>query len=546
MTRSFSFALVFLFLLMGSISVYAQSKLSYPDLVSRLYDFEALAKLPGEGERTMNFSSYDRSSTYDSLTNSYLKWNANSDGNGFIRKEGDEMVIFEADGPGVIWRIWSALAKEGHIKIYMDGEQTPSEDKPFRELFEKFEDEYPPLNFPNLVMTLSRGRNFYIPMPFQKHCKITMMGDWGNYYHIMYSKLPEGSKLEGSFDGTYSNEGKIALAKADRVLENRGYERKIYPKEQMERLEFEIGPGEKKKITELLGSRAITRLELTVQDEDQTSGFLGDLWFNFSWDDKHISAVHSPIGMFFGMGQSLAHYRGMPVGVMGNTLYSNWYMPFLQKGTLVLENTGNQPYKLSFKVFHHGVEQQKDDFLYFNSKWHGDDSNMDDKPVDPSFTQDTGREIDWPMIAVKGTGRFCGVTLHIANFWEEPKEKPSSWWYGIGGEKTIDWWWGEGDEKFFVDGEKFPSTYGTGSEDYIGYAWSAEPPFPTFQSAFASQPTTPLTGKGHTVVNRFHIADNVPFSESFEAYIERYKGRKWGDENKNICEYDVVVYYYLK
>lgn len=37
--------------------------------------------------------------------------------------------------------------------------------------------------------------------------------------------------------------------------------------------------------------------------------------------------------------------------------------------------------------------------------------------------------------------------------------------------KTIDWWWGEGDEKFFVDGEKFPSSFGTGSEDYIGYAW---------------------------------------------------------------------------
>ena len=32
-------------------------------------------------------------------------------------------------------------------------------------------------------------------------------------------------------------------------------------------------------------------------------------------------------------------------------------------------------------------------------------------------------------------------------------------------------WWGEGDEKFFVDGEKFPSTFGTGSEDYFGYAW---------------------------------------------------------------------------
>ncbi|RIV71313.1 DUF2961 domain-containing protein [Flagellimonas aequoris] len=122
--------------------------------------------------------------------------------------------------------------------------------------------------------------------------------------------------------------------------------------------------------------------------------------------------------------------------------------------------------------------------MYFNAKWNGDDSNGVDEPVDVSLTQDQGGDIDWPMIAVKGTGRFCGVTLHITNFWEEPKKKPSSWWYGIGGEKTIDRWWGEGDEKFFVDGEKFPSTFGTGSEDYIGYAWSAEPPFPTCNTAY--------------------------------------------------------------
>ena len=39
-------------------------------------------------------------------------------------------------------------------------------------------------------------------------------------------------------------------------------------------------------------------------------------------------------------------------------------------------------------------------------------------------------------------------------------------------------WWGEGDEKFFVDGEKFPSTFGTGSEDYFGYAWCHPGPVP--------------------------------------------------------------------
>ena len=32
-------------------------------------------------------------------------------------------------------------------------------------------------------------------------------------------------------------------------------------------------------------------------------------------------------------------------------------------------------------------------------------------------------------------------------------------------------WWGEGDEKIYVDDESFPSHFGTGTEDYYGYAW---------------------------------------------------------------------------
>jgi hypothetical protein len=46
---------------------------------------------------------------------------------------------------------------------------------------------------------------------------------------------------------------------------------------------------------------------------------------------------------------------------------------------------------------------------------------------------------------------------------------------GAWDKKNIDWWWGEGDEKFFVDGEQFPSTFGTGSEDYVGTPLSPLP-----------------------------------------------------------------------
>ena len=36
---------------------------------------------------------------------------------------------------------------------------------------------------------------------------------------------------------------------------------------------------------------------------------------------------------------------------------------------------------------------------------------------------------------------------------------------------------GEGDEKVYVDGETFPSHFGTGTEDYYGYAWGRYEPW---------------------------------------------------------------------
>ncbi len=83
-------------------------------------------------------------------------------------------------------------------------------------------------------------------------------------------------------------------------------------------------------------------------------------------------------------------------------------------------------------------------------------------------------------------------------------------WNGTGG------WWGEGDEKIFIDGEKFPSTFGTGSEDYFGYAWGNRA---LFQHAYHNQTRTQGP---FTCVNRWHISDNMAFQTSFEAAIEKY------------------------
>ncbi len=101
-------------------------------------------------------------------------------------------------------------------------------------------------------------------------------------------------------------------------------------------------------------------------------------------------------------------------------------------------------------------------------------------------------------MATRGRGRYVGLHLHV--------------WNPGGG------WWGEGDEKFFVDGEKFPSEFGTGSEDYFGYAWSSPG---LFSRPFHNQILNERNA-GHIINNRWHFADSVPFQTSFEGYLEKY------------------------
>ena len=90
--------------LVGLVSVstgpQAGEKLTYEDLVRRLTDLEQVAVLPLPGERCALASSYDRASRYDEASGKYVAWDANGDGGGIIRKEGETSVLAEIEGPG--------------------------------------------------------------------------------------------------------------------------------------------------------------------------------------------------------------------------------------------------------------------------------------------------------------------------------------------------------------------------------------------------------------------------------------------------------------
>ncbi len=478
---------------------------TYVDLVHRLTDLQHLAVLPQPGERMAQWSSYDRASRYDATTGKYVRWDANGDGNGFIRQEGDQIVMAEMDGPGCIFRIWSAAPKEGHVRIYLDGASEPAVDLPFMGYFDG---KNAPFTRSAIVHTVATGWNNYTPIPYQKSCKIVADKNWGAYFHFDYLTFPAGTQVP-TFHRELSAEENAALDAANELLAHPGP--KLPPADGEETHSAQMSAnGGGTCVTTLIGPAAIRTISARVEPpftaEDRNSPREWTIQIQFDGEDQ--PSVWAPFADFFGTTAGANPYRSLPSGLTPDgTWYSHWFMPFAKTATITLRNDGTPSRKISLEFVTVPLKGDLSRYGRFHAKWHRDAL----LPDDPDR-----RKIDWTLLKTEGRGRFLGVMLHVWN----PK----------GG------WWGEGDEKFFVDGEKFPSTFGTGSEDYFGYAWSN----PTlFQHAYHNQ-TIAMGNKGHIVVNRWHIPDNVPFQTSFEGAIEKYY------PNTRPTLYASTVYWYLE
>lgn len=483
----------------------AANTFTYVDLVRRLTDLEHLATLPPPGETTQQWSSYDRASRYDAASGKYLGWDANADGHGIIRREGAEHVLAEMQGPGVIWRIWSATPKAGRVKIYLDGASTPAVDLPF---VAYFDGKHAPFTRPALVYTAARGWNNYTPIPYQKTCKIVAEVGWGDYYHFVYTTFPPGTVVP-TFQRDLTPEENAALDEANRILSH-GDLRPVPPDATVASRESLLAAHGSTESYRLAGPAAITRIRVRVKDLPTAPAdrdVLRELVLQIQWDDETRPSVWTPLGDFFGTAPGFNIYRSMPCGMTEDGwFYANWFMPFARSAELTLRNDGTQDRRVQLELATVPLPGEPKNYGRFHAKWHRDVF----LPPEPE------RWIDWPLLKTTGRGRFVGVMLHV--------------WNPRGG------WWGEGDEKFFVDGEKFPSTFGTGSEDYFGYAWCCPE---LFQNAFHNQTRNDGNNKGHISVNRWHIADQIPFQRAFDAYIEKYY------PNQRPTLYAATAYWYL-
>ncbi|MHC4620197.1 MAG: DUF2961 domain-containing protein [Planctomycetota bacterium] len=327
MERTVSFTILLVVLVFQFAA--AGEELSYADIVKRLYDLEHLATPPLAGEKCSSWTSADRAARFNEQTGRYENWSANKDGTGFIRREGSGIVAAEMKGPGVIWRVWSAKAEKGHIKIYIDGGDTPVLDIPFADYFDS---RRTPFNYPELVHVKAKGKNNFVPVPYAKSCKVVLEEGWGRYYQITYTTFPKRTKLP-SFRGDFNTEEAAALAKANAILARRGTDPKgLHVGEKVHGRTITVGPGETVEVFKIKGARAITEIRVfpELQNVANVAGMLRELAISIKWDGESDPSVWSPLGDFFGTAPGENHYRSLPLGMTNSGWYSFWYMPLAE------------------------------------------------------------------------------------------------------------------------------------------------------------------------------------------------------------------------
>jgi hypothetical protein len=140
--------------------------------------------------------------------------------------------------------------------------------------------------------------------------------------------------------------------------------------------------------------------------------------------------------------------------------------------------------------------------------------------------------LDWNFVDIQGRGVYVGDAWTVLS-------------PGTG-------WWGEGDEKIYIDGNydgaKFPSHFGTGSEDYYGWAGGVVPTgADAFSAPFLSNVRigNAANPRGYNICTRSRVLDAIPFSTRLRFDMEASAGtdirNPW-----DLLHYSVVTYWYAR
>lgn len=423
----------------------------------------------------------------------------------------NEWVLFDHEGPGAVVRIWlTAPLYQGTLRVYLNSSDTPVIEGPPDDIVGNQALVGSPLSAER-----SLGMNLYLPIPYACHCKITYDGD--NcfqtldpadrfYYQINYRAYAAGTTVQSfSMDDltTYGTEiqnvqdhlsaPSMSVSAPDRTISGTPG--------------IVLDPGESFE-QPISGPGAITRLQISLDSAADVDQALRSTVLAIDFDGA--TRVWSPVGDFFGSGPGRYPYVTWWQEVSGdNTMTSRWVMPFQETAVIRFINLGDQQVTVSLKDTEVMDDAWREEYsMYFHATWH----SRRNIPV----TALTGS--DWNYVTISGKGRYMGDTLTVYN--------------------RASQWWGEGDSKIWVDNDSFPSFFGTGTEDYYGYAFCGDGG--TYEAPFHAQPRGEGDSRniGYTTNTRTRSLDAIPFTSRLQVDMELWH---WATTQ---MDYAVTCYWY--
>jgi hypothetical protein len=320
------------------------------------------------------------------------------------------------------------------------------------------------------------------------------------FYNIGYRVYAKDVKVESVSDRILKNAKSLLVEAGNKLLTD--------PEKPGIDKEFEklILPGDSLVVELTQKDHALSRLSIDLKAGNMPQAMRSTV-ISASFDG--FKTLWLPIGEFFGAGYYQApHSTWMNKVDDKGRMESYWMMPFREKCLISIINYGTDTISLKGMA---GLTSYrwKAGSMYFGASWH--------EYYNINSRDEKGSPYDLNFIDIKGKGLYVGDQVTLFNNTYE--------------------WWGEGDEKIFVDGEAFPSSFGTGSEDYYGYSFGRQE---AFSHPFLSQPVgTGNMSWGPTVNLRQRSLDAIPFNSSISSNIELWH---WASIRMN---YALAAFYYI-
>ena len=425
----------------------------------------------------------------------------------YLRKEGNNLVLEDLKGPGVINRIWTPTPTGDSLSFFFDGEKEAR-------LKIKFSDLFSGDVFPFLKPVCGNevgGYYCYIPIPYNESLKIVYHGDKILFHQIQHRDLTDAD-VE-SWTGVFSQSDRSLLSQVNELWKDispsvNDFATGLSKEFETEEKVFTINPGEEVSFFESEVSGRIIGFDIDAGPSFE--GIYKDILLSATWDNEEVAAIYSPVADFFGYAYGKGAMRSLVMGKQGSKNYCYLPMPYDESAEMKLiykkrDDVVQSTVSVNVKVYYNQNARNVDKEGKFYSVWRRE------IPKTGEF---------YKFAELKGKGHYVG-TIHQAQ--------------GLRPGMTLFF---EGDDSTYVDGKM--RLHGTGSEDYYNGGWYA------LLDRWDRGISLPIHGSldyslpmGRTGGYRFFLSDKMSFEK------EIYHGMEHGPVgNEFPVDYVSLAFYY--